>query len=129
MNVEIGEDVAAILNDIYFEARKHNPNLTKKLFIEGALIEWLDLYKYGTKRGLQRDKVELKTKLQEVIKICGSSQSKLAKEIGINRCYLGRVARGESDPSITMALLILDALGYPPQRFTDVFYLEPMKQE
>jgi len=43
--------------------------------------------------------------------VVGISKSKLARDAGVSRGYLGRVIKGEYTPSVTVALNICDELG------------------
>lgn len=122
--LELAETLAAI----YRKVRILDPDLTESVFLERILDEWLNPYKRLANATIrQKGGVVLKSKLQEILTISGKTKSQLARETGINRTYLGYVFKGESEPSITVALLLLEALQYPKEKFTDVFYLEPVE--
>ena len=96
--------MVAILDEVFQESKKHNPYMTKRLFLETIIGEWLDLYIYnGTRKPLQRDNVVLKNRLKEVFKIREKTQTEVAKIVGVNRSYLGQVVRGNCEPSVTLA--------------------------
>lgn len=128
--LNFSREITETLEVIYHEVKKYNPIITKRLFLETLIGEWLENYKVNVnKRPLQRDKVLLKNRLKEALKTSGKTQSEVAKLIGVNRSYFGQIVRGNCDPSVRMSLLVLDAINYPPQKFTDIFYLEPVDQE
>lgn len=127
--IELPNDVDETLQEIFKRAKKLNPSMTKQLFLTGIITMWLDPYIQTNKRVLPKDKVVLKNDLKAAIELSGKTQAQVAREIGLNRSYLGQVVRGNYDPSVTLALLILQSINYPTEKFKDVFSLEPIEQE
>lgn len=128
--IGLPRDMVDTLEAMYREVKNINPTLTEVLFLENVIKDWLEPYKTDRNRTVKtREEVVLRNNLQNAIKLSGKSQTQLAQEIGVSRCYIGKVIRGENDPSITVSLLLADALNYPPEKIKDLFFLEPTDQE
>ena len=112
---------------IYNEAKKRDPSLTKSRFFQVIISQWMELYLQNKKLPeLDKSNVKLYNNLKSVIKVSGKTQRDIANEIGLNDTYLSHIIRGKYDPSITIVLLLMQALDYPLAKLNDVFYLEPM---
>ena len=125
--VNLPVDMAETLAAIFIKAKRINPVLTEEEFIERALKEWLKPYKRDKIKVTLRKNVVLRNRLKNAIQFCGKSQTQLAQEVGVSRTYLGHVISGKCEPSVTLAILITDAIGYPLEKLHEVFYLEPME--
>ncbi|ACV64431.1 transcriptional regulator, XRE family [Desulfofarcimen acetoxidans DSM 771] len=124
----LSNDVRDSLEIIYQKANKICPALTREVFLNGVLKEWLNPYlRQDNKPVLQKDKVILRNNLKQALTLSGKTQSKIAQEIGVNRSYIGQIFRGCYDPSVKLALILLQSLNYPPEKFTDLFFLEPVE--
>lgn len=126
--LSLPQDAIETLEKLYRAAANINPVLTREVFMESIIKEWLDLYR-RTSDVLPKDKVNLKNNLKQAIELSGKSQAQVAREIGVNRSYLGQVVRGNYEPSVTLALLILQSINYPAEKLKDVFLLEPVDKE
>ena len=125
-NIELPTDLMEIIDVMYKKLRIHNPDLTESTFIHRIIDDWLKPYKEQECRTiLQRDKYVLRNNLKKLIKYSGKTQQEIANEIGINRTYLGQVVSGKSEPTITVAILLANAVGCPSEKILDLFYLEP----
>ena len=127
--VRLPADLTETLVALYHKAKKINPALTKDLFIESILREWLEPYRVEPANPVTKDNAILRNNLKQAINFSGKSQTQIAAEAGISRPYLGRVINWKCEPTVKIALLIAKALNYPPEKFTDLFFLEPVKQE
>jgi len=125
--VKLPVDMAETLTAIFTKAKKVNPEITEEEFIERALKEWLKPYKRAECKPVPRNSVALRNRLKNAIQFCGKSQTQLAKEVGVSRTYLGHVISGKCEPSVALALLITEAIGYPLEKLHEVFYLEPVE--
>jgi len=127
--VNLPSDMIETLEAIFQKVRAQNPKVTESLFLESIIREWLEPYRRDKDRvTLPRSKVRLKNNLRHAIKLSGKSQAAIAKEIGVNRPYLSQIINGKYEPSVTIALLLAEALGYPLEKFKDLFFLEPANQ-
>lgn len=124
--VKLSPEIVKTLNAVYQEAKKQNPCLNESVFFEGLISDWLETFKRNRKRKtlLSKDNAVLRNNLKLAIKLCNKSQLRVADEIGINRPYLSQIISGKYIPSVILALLLLEAVEYPPEKFTDVFFLE-----
>lgn len=123
-SIKLPVTMVEILDVIYKKAKSINPKLDQSEFLQRILEEWLSLYKHEAPQPvLPKDKVLLKNRLKPAIRLSGKSQSQIAREIGVNRTYLNQVINGKCEPSIVLALLLMNAVSYPA--FKDLFYLEP----
>jgi len=125
----VSREVADVLEIIYQKAKVISPALTRQLFLDGIIKEWLEPYLKKKPSALPKNKVVLRNNLKHAITLCGKTQAEVARVTGVNRSYLGQIIRGDYDPSVTLALVILQALNYPMEKFTDVFFLEPADQD
>lgn len=125
--IVLPQDMTETINAIYTKAKNINPKLTQNDVVECILKEWLLQYKRDKHSINPKSKVRLKNRLRQAIELCGKTQTAVAREVGISRTYLGHVIRGESDPSVTVALLLVDVVNYPLEKFNEVFYLEPVE--
>ncbi|HUW64817.1 MAG TPA: helix-turn-helix transcriptional regulator [Spirochaetia bacterium] len=127
--IKLPPDMVDTLDAIFQKAKEHNPGLTESLFLESIIREWLEPYRWGRNHVvLSRDRVRLRNNLRQAIRLSGKSQALIAREIGVNRPYLSQVVSGKYEPSVTLALLLTEALGYPREKFKDLFFLEPVDQ-
>lgn len=62
----------------------------------------------------------LKNRLRELRAKNGFTQEELAKKVGVSRQMIGLIERGESDPSITVALKVSMILN---KRIEEIFYI------
>lgn len=127
--VGLSEETAETLQAIFKKAKKDNMNLTETKFMEHIVSEWLEPYKREIVPMPPRNQVALRNNLKQAIKLSGKSQTQIAKEVGINRAYIGQLISGKYDPSLVVALLITKAVGYSISKIEDLFYLEPANQE
>lgn len=130
--VEIPKDMEEVLNVIYLKAKKHNPELTESLFLQRIFEEWLDPYKRDSTNisRSSKTKVVLRNRLKQAFSIYGKTQIQIAKEVGIDRSYLSQIVNSAPhDLSVKIAFLIADSIGYPKEKFRELFYLEPVEQE
>ena len=125
--VNLPVDMAETLAAIFTKVKKINPEITEGEFIERALKEWLEPYKRDSIKTTSRKNVVLRNRLKNAVQFCGKSQTQLAKDVGVSRTYLGHVISGKCEPSVALAILITDAIGYPLEKLHEVFYLEPME--
>ena len=114
-----------VLEAVFQRARAIHPTLTESAFLEHIIASWLEPYERG-RPVLTKDKVRLRNTLDVALKVAGKTKTALATETGISRAYLGLVAADRCEPSVTVALLLANALGYPPGRFDNLFFLEPV---
>lgn len=128
--VKLPPEMMETLDAIYKKAKKHNPSLTESTFFEELIGEWLEPYKRDRKGPpMRKGQVILKNNLRHAIKLCGKSQAQIAREVGINRSYLSQLINGQYEPSTSLALLLMQAVEYPPEKFQDLFFLEPAPEE
>ena len=126
-NLDLPESMKDTLIHIYNEAKKRDLNLTESRFFQVIISQWMELYLQNKKLPeLDKSNVKLYNNLKSVIKVSGKTQRDIANEIGLNDTYLSHIIRGKYDPSITIVLLLMQALDYPLAKLNDVFYLEPM---
>jgi len=126
--VKLPAEMIETLQAIYKKAKKHNPNLNESTFFEEIIGEWLEPYKRDRILPVMRKgEIKLRNNLKYAIKLCGKSQAQIAREVGINRSYLSQILNGQYEPSTSLALLLTQAVGYPPEKFNDLFFLEPAK--
>lgn len=127
--IKLPQDVLEVLEVIYEEAKKINPDITERIFFERIVREWLRGYRKRrwSKGDMSKDKVLLKNNLEATLKLAGKTQTQVAKEIGINRTYLGQIIKGRYDPSVKVAFLLAEALY--SSKIEDMFYLEPVPIE
>jgi len=126
-NIDLPESMKDAIIYIYNEAKKRDPSLTESRFFQVIISQWMELYLQNKKLSeLNKNNVKLYNNLKSVIKVSGKTQRDIANEIGLNDTYLSHIIRGKYDPSITIVLLLMQALDYPLAKLNDVFYLEPM---
>ena len=127
--VGISEDTAETLLALLKKAKKHNPELTETAFIEHIICDWLEPYRQGKENiKLIKGKVIVRNNLKQALKQSGKKQVDVAEQVGISRPYFGQLMAGKYEPSLAVAYLIVNALGYPPEKITDIFYLEPTEE-
>lgn len=125
-DLNLPRDMSESLEELYKSAKILNPKITTNLFIEGIIGEWLRPYKIARENKVyQKGSVVLRNNLRQAIKLCGKTQSQLSRETKIDRAYLGQIINGRYDPSVTVALILMYAMGYPPEKFIELFFLEP----
>lgn len=122
-NIQLPDDMIETLEAIYKKARRVNPELTESLFLQRIIDRWLESYR-RKKRGttIKKNQCVLKNRIKDAVKLNRTTIKEIATETGINRTYLGEVAAGHSEPTITVAMLIAGALN---ENLTDLFFLEP----
>lgn len=127
-DVRLPAEMAEILAIIYGKAKKINGRINENLFVQKIFDDWLEQYRRREPgRPRHKDQVKLNNRLTELLQMAGKSQSQLSRETGINRTHLRYIITGKVEPSVTLAILILEALDFPPDKFSDVFYLEPVE--
>ena len=127
--VKLPLELIETLDSIYKKVKLLDSELDESTFIERIFDDWLEPYKRERKhiRAL-KSKVILRNKLKDAVKLCGKSQTQIAKDMGINRAYLGQMINAKYEPSIFMVLLLTETIGYPPEKIKDLFYLETIEQ-
>lgn len=125
-NIKLPADMIDTIEQVYVAAKRKNPNINESKFFEKIFSHWLNQFEKSTEV-LSREKVVLKNNLKQAFKISSKSQKQIADEIGVSRTYLSQVANSKYEPSITLALLLLRALDYPPSKIGELFYLEPLE--
>ena len=129
-NLDLPQDINKVLVVIFNKAKKINPALSEKLFFEGIAREWLEPYSIESSGSvLPKGKVLLRNNLKQAITLSGKSQAQVAKEVGISRAYLTQLIKGVYDPSVLLAILLMQVINYPMEKFKDLFFLEPVVQE
>jgi len=58
---------------------------------------------------------EFGSRVRNLRKQCGLSQELLALKAGVDRTYIGRIERGEANPTLITIIKISAALGVNPQ--------------
>ena len=124
IKTELPADVAASLDELYHRAREYNPRLTMAGLMAEIVCQWLELYRAYQVQPQVKDQVRLRNDLKIAISLSGKSQRQVAREIGICHTHLSQIVNGKNDPSVTVALLIAQAIGWPPARFCELFYLD-----
>ena len=71
--VRLASDTLKTLNEIYQEAKEHNPNLTETSLFETIVSEWLEPYRKISRPVYIRGKVVLKNNLKTAIKLTNKS--------------------------------------------------------
>jgi len=128
--VKLPPELIETLDSIYKKVKLMDTGLDESTFIERIFDDWLEPYKRERKHtATLKNKVILRNKLKDAVKICGKTQTQIAKEMGINRAYLGQMINGKYEPSIFMVLLLIETIGYPLEKIRDLFYLEIIEQE
>lgn len=126
---QIRPDMLEILEAVYKKLNKIEPDINESKFFERIFDEWLEPYKRDKKTNtVQRKEAVLKNKLETAFNLCGKSKAQVAREIGVNRVYLSQVIKGKYEPSVKVAFLIAESLGYPPERIKELFYLELVQE-
>lgn len=124
--IKLPADMIDTIEQLYVAAKGKNPQINESIFFENIISQWLEQFEKYTEI-LPRNKVVLKNNLKQAFKLSEKSQKQIAEEIGVSRTYLSQIANGKYEPSITLALLLLRSLNYPPGRISKLFYLEPME--
>lgn len=126
-DLNLPDDMANTLKIIYERAKKYDHHLSEQRFLQAIISQWLDIYvKTNSVKLRHKDQVTLCNDLKAAIHQSGKTQRQIAQETGINYTYLSQIIHGKYEPSVTMALLLMEALNYPPARIKDLFYLEPV---
>lgn len=124
------QDMVETLSILYNKAKEFNPKLTEDIFIENIFKQWLKPYKTSEdQKMLNRKSVVLKNDLKMAILLSDKNQKEVAKKVGISPTYLSQIIGGKSDPTITVVLLLANALNYPPWKINELFFLEPVAEE
>lgn len=122
--LKLSPELQGTLEAIYRQTVVYRPHLSSEEFIQIIIKDWLNSYRTRSIDGLQRNNVKLKNNLKSILTLRGKSQRQLARETGLNVSYLSGLINGKYEPSITVAYLIANALGYGPSRIGELFWLE-----
>lgn len=122
--LKLSPELQGTLETIYRQTVVYRPHLSSEEFIQIIIKDWLNSYRTRSIDGLQRNNVKLKNNLKSILTLRGKSQRQLARETGLNVSYLSGLINGKYEPSITVAYLIANALGYGPSRIGELFWLE-----
>lgn len=117
------EPISRAMEMVYHRAKVIHPTLTESAFLGHVAASWLEPYQRNRPK-VTRKGAMLRNNLAAALKASGRTQVKVAEEVGISRAHLGRLINGESQPTITTAFLLAQALRYPPERICELFYLE-----
>jgi len=122
------EGMRDVLILIYSESKKHDSSLTEDGFIQVIFSQWLEMYlkNNGQANRQSKNNATLQNNLKAAIKASGKTQQDVSKEIGLNNTYLSQLIHGKYDPTITVVLLLMQALNYPPAKLNNLFYLKPV---
>lgn len=126
--LDLPHNVLEVLKRIYCSAREHNPRLTEADLIGHIVTKWMEGYCMDEPGGMTKDRAKIKNDLKVAIALSGKTQKQIAQEIGMCNTYLNRIMKGKSEPSISIAYLIAGALGYPPWKVHELFYLVPSEE-
>ena len=130
MEVNLPDSIIDSLDEIYKKLKKQIPSLTKDDIFTHIIGEWLEQYKHNLSRSVKtKNEVVLRNNLREAIKLSRKTQAQIADELGINRTYLNHVIKGRCEPSITLALLLADAVNCSHGKLDSLFYIKPAKEE
>lgn len=122
---DLPEDLRETIEAVYRKARKINPQLTEVEFFARIFCNWLKPYSKVKPDRLDRRKVILRNRLEELLTVYDISRAQLARKTGISSTYIGRIIRQEYTPTITVAYLICLAFGMDISKVSEIFYLEP----
>jgi DNA-binding XRE family transcriptional regulator len=129
MTVDLPDNISDILKEIHKKLKKRVPDLTMDTLIAHIIGEWLEGYKrHESVMSIPKANVELHNNLREAIKVSGKSQAQIARELGINKTYLNHVISGRCVPSVTLTLLLAEAVKCP-NRIDLLFSLKPVQKD
>ncbi|MBO8183442.1 MAG: helix-turn-helix transcriptional regulator [Archaeoglobus sp.] len=126
--VQLPGQIADTLEELYHKAKQLNPLLNRNSFIEGIIKDWLEPYKCLGNTPQSRKNVVLRNNLRAAITLSGKTQTEISEITGISRSHLNKIMRGQSEPTISTVLLLMQALNYPPGKIKDIFFLEPVQE-
>ena len=125
--IKLPIEMVKTLENIFSIVKDKNPEITESLFIEYIISQWLEQFKIQEPfQPTNKDAVVLKNNLKNAIKYSDKNQRQISDEIGIKPAYLSQIIKGKYDPSIKLALLMLNSLNYPVIKTNELFYLEPV---
>lgn len=126
--LNLPNDLTNTLKIILNKCKEFDPHINEEKFIEIIFKQWLEQYKLPqqNKKIYKKNQVKLKNDLKMTIVCSDKTQKQIAEEIGINYSYLNQIINGVNEPSITLVLLLIQTLNYPPQKITELFFLEPI---
>jgi len=125
--VNLSPDVAEIALAIYSKGKKLNPGLTEETFFREILAFWLEQYERPECQPANiKSNVKLCNRLKLIFKARGKTITEVAAMIGIDRPHLSNIANGKVEPSVTVALLLEQAVG---AKLQELFYLKPINKE
>jgi len=128
-SIALPHELTEIFDAVYKKLKTYDKELSESMLLEYIINQWLEPYeRKESGEEMHRGKARLKNNLKQAIKLSGKTRIQLAREIGVNRVYLGQVVNGKCDPSITLALLLAKALNYPPGKIDELFYIEPVSE-
>ena len=129
MEINLPEGIIDSLEEVYKKLKKQITDLTRDEILTHIIGEWLEQYKHSQNRLIKtKNEVVLKNNLREAIKLSHKTQAQIADELGINRTYLNHVIRGRCEPSVTLALLLANAVNCLPGEIESLFYIEPANE-
>lgn len=114
-----------LISEIYKESKRLNPQLTENEFMLNLIKSGLAPFKKSKPVAYNKEQVKLRNDIKLAVKYANKTQSELANDIGLNRTYLQKIIAGKYEPSVTLALQIVMATGYP--KLEDIFFLEPLE--
>jgi DNA-binding XRE family transcriptional regulator len=119
------ETEQSALKEIYEQAALMDPLLDEQAFIRNIAADWLRMFTLKEPLNLPKEKVQLRNSLKGAIRRSGMEHRDVATAVGIRPPYLSQVIAGSYDPSLKLALLILDAIRWPVAKIEDVWWLKP----
>lgn len=127
--LELPVDMTETLKLLYEKTKKHDPHMNELRFLQVIIGQWLELYSPKKQLiPLQKNNVILRNDLKMAIRLCGKTQRQIADETGLNYSYLSQLINGKNEPSISVVLLLMQALNYPPNKINDLFFLESLPE-
>ena len=114
-----------MLKEIYERAVLTDPLLDQQTFIRNIVADWLRTFQVREPLNLPKEKVRLCNNLKDAIRRSGMEHRGVATVVGIRPSYLSQLIAVSYEPSLKLALLILDAIGWPVARIEDVWWLKP----
>lgn len=124
-SIELPVEMIDILSAIYNRARKTNPELTESIFMQRIVDDWLKGYSRETTLTTKKN-VVLQNRIKKAIEVNKKNITEVARTIGIDRVHLSNIINRKSEPSVTIALLLEEALDSQLQY---LFFLEQATQD
>jgi DNA-binding XRE family transcriptional regulator len=113
------------LKEIYEQATLTDPLLDEQTFIRNIVADWLRTFQIREPLSLPKERVRLCNNLKDAIRQSGMEHREVAMAVGIRPSYLSQLIAVSYEPSLKLALLILDAIRWPTGRIEDVWWLKP----